>query len=126
MKIGIFGGSFNPPHNGHVNSLTTVQKKMGFDLIHINTKGRSFTQTHQTQQSRINSLALYKVWKDWIILFTNILIHIRLPAMCHQMLNLPMIFQRLLMPGGQGKINRLAFLKWMAFYKVISMHIIQI
>ncbi len=35
MKIGIFGGSFNPPHNGHVNSLTTVQKKMGFDHIHI-------------------------------------------------------------------------------------------
>lgn len=34
-KIGIFGGSFNPPHNGHVNSLTTVQKKMGFDLVHI-------------------------------------------------------------------------------------------
>ena len=35
MKIGIFGGSFNPPHNGHVNSLTTVQKKMGFDKIYI-------------------------------------------------------------------------------------------
>lgn len=35
MKVGIFGGSFNPPHNGHVNSLTTVQKKMGFDVIHI-------------------------------------------------------------------------------------------
>jgi nicotinate-nucleotide adenylyltransferase len=35
MKIGIFGGSFNPPHNGHVNSLTTVQKKMGFDQIQI-------------------------------------------------------------------------------------------
>ncbi len=35
MKIGIFGGSFNPPHNGHVNSITTVQKKMGFDKIHI-------------------------------------------------------------------------------------------
>ena len=35
MKIGIFGGSFNPPHNGHVNSLTTVQKKMGFDQVLI-------------------------------------------------------------------------------------------
>lgn len=34
-KIGIFGGSFNPPHNGHVNSIVTVQKKMGFDQIHI-------------------------------------------------------------------------------------------
>lgn len=35
MKVGIFGGSFSPPHNGHVNSVTTVQKKMGFDKIHI-------------------------------------------------------------------------------------------
>ncbi len=35
MKIGIFGGSFNPPHNGHLNSITTVQRKMGFDKIHI-------------------------------------------------------------------------------------------
>lgn len=35
MKIGIFGGSFNPPHLGHINSLTTVQKKMGFDLVHV-------------------------------------------------------------------------------------------
>lgn len=35
MKIGIFGGSFNPPHMGHINSLNTVLKKAGLDRIHI-------------------------------------------------------------------------------------------
>jgi nicotinate-nucleotide adenylyltransferase len=34
-KIGIFGGSFNPPHIGHVNVAITVQKKLGLDLVHI-------------------------------------------------------------------------------------------
>jgi nicotinate-nucleotide adenylyltransferase len=34
-KIGIFGGSFNPPHIGHINVVTTVQKKLGLDRIHI-------------------------------------------------------------------------------------------
>lgn len=35
MRIGIFGGSFNPPHNGHLNSLQTVLKKAGLDRIHV-------------------------------------------------------------------------------------------
>lgn len=34
-KIGIFGGSFNPPHLGHVNAVTTVVKKIGLDRVHI-------------------------------------------------------------------------------------------
>jgi nicotinate-nucleotide adenylyltransferase len=35
MRIGIFGGTFNPPHMGHINSLITVQKKAGLDRIHV-------------------------------------------------------------------------------------------
>lgn len=35
MKIGLFGGSFNPPHNGHLNSLQTVLKKLGLDKIYV-------------------------------------------------------------------------------------------
>jgi nicotinate-nucleotide adenylyltransferase len=35
MRVGIFGGSFNPPHMGHLNSLVTVQKKAGLDKIHV-------------------------------------------------------------------------------------------
>lgn len=34
-KIGIFGGSFNPPHLGHVNAVTTVVKKIGLDKVFI-------------------------------------------------------------------------------------------
>jgi nicotinate-nucleotide adenylyltransferase len=35
MRVGIFGGSFNPPHMGHINSLITVQKKAGLDKVHV-------------------------------------------------------------------------------------------
>lgn len=35
MKIGLFGGTFNPPHLGHINSIETVRRKMGLDKVFI-------------------------------------------------------------------------------------------
>lgn len=35
MKVGIFGGGFNPPHMGHISCLTSVQKKAGLDKIFV-------------------------------------------------------------------------------------------
>lgn len=35
MRVGIFGGSFNPPHMGHLNSLQTVLRKTGLDQIRV-------------------------------------------------------------------------------------------
>ena len=35
MKIGIYGGSFNPVHNGHVNAAKTFQEELGLDTVLI-------------------------------------------------------------------------------------------
>ena len=33
MKIGLFGGTFNPPHNTHVNIVTTAREQLGLDKL---------------------------------------------------------------------------------------------
>ena len=33
MKIGIFGGTFNPPHNTHVNIVKTAKQQLGLDKL---------------------------------------------------------------------------------------------
>ncbi len=35
MRVGIFGGTLNPPHMGHLGSLQTVLKKAGLDEIRV-------------------------------------------------------------------------------------------
>jgi nicotinate-nucleotide adenylyltransferase len=35
MKIGIFGGTFNPPHMGHLSSLQDVKKKVGLEKVFV-------------------------------------------------------------------------------------------
>ena len=33
MKIGVLGGSFDPPHKGHLKMAATAEKKLGLDLV---------------------------------------------------------------------------------------------
>jgi len=41
FKIGIFGGSFNPPHNGHVNIAVQAKEELGLDKMLIMPTGTS-------------------------------------------------------------------------------------
>lgn len=41
MKIGIFGGSFNPPHLGHINCAQTILKLAGLNQIRIMVSNQS-------------------------------------------------------------------------------------
>ena len=40
-KIGLFGGSFNPIHKGHINLLISVREKLGLDRIILIPSGTS-------------------------------------------------------------------------------------
>lgn len=33
MKIGVLGGSFDPPHKGHLKMAATAEKQLGLDLV---------------------------------------------------------------------------------------------
>ncbi|MCB0341085.1 MAG: nicotinate (nicotinamide) nucleotide adenylyltransferase [Pseudobdellovibrionaceae bacterium] len=35
QRIGLFGGTFNPLHNGHVNSIETVYEKLNLDHLYV-------------------------------------------------------------------------------------------
>ena len=35
MRVGIYGGSFNPPHLGHLNAIQSVAKKAGLQKVHV-------------------------------------------------------------------------------------------
>lgn len=49
MKIGVFGGSFNPPHMGHVLAVTTIANKMGLDRVYITPSFKSPLKKMQTE-----------------------------------------------------------------------------
>ncbi|HRO68669.1 MAG TPA: nicotinate (nicotinamide) nucleotide adenylyltransferase [Pseudobdellovibrionaceae bacterium] len=72
MRIGIFGGSFNPPHMGHLNSLETVLKKAGLDRIHVlpNSKNPLKVQVEgpkPEQRLEMVRLALESYGKNFVV-----------------------------------------------------------
>jgi len=48
MKIGIFGGSFNPPHSGHLNAVSSVARKMGLDKVIVIPSNQNPLKTDET------------------------------------------------------------------------------
>ena len=64
-RIGIMGGSFNPPHFGHINSLLTVQKKFQLDLVYVVPAFQSPLASHIKEASPFQRLEMLKrAFKD--------------------------------------------------------------
>jgi len=61
VKIGIFGGSFNPVHNGHIRLALLYKEKLNLDLILVipaNIPPHKSSQNLVSAQDRINMLNL--------------------------------------------------------------------
>lgn len=68
MKIAVFGGSFNPVHNGHVNLAETVHKTLGYDRIVFVPAFRSpFKELPEgaSNEDRIAMLKLALEGREW-------------------------------------------------------------
>jgi len=61
MKKAIFGGSFNPVHNGHINSVKTVQQKMAMDEVIIVPTFRSPLKPYITEVTPQERMEMLKI-----------------------------------------------------------------
>lgn len=70
MKVGVFGGTFNPPHNTHVNIARQATEQIGLDLLLVTPCGippHKFSDTDKLTRLRLSELAFggianAKVW----------------------------------------------------------------
>ncbi|MCI8611685.1 MAG: nicotinate (nicotinamide) nucleotide adenylyltransferase [Clostridiales bacterium] len=61
MKIGLFGGTFSPPHNGHVHFAKLFMEKIGLDLLYVipaGTPPHKETDPWGTEQARLDMARL--------------------------------------------------------------------
>lgn len=72
MKIGIFGGTFNPIHIGHINILKDIKKKLKLDVIYIIptyiTPDKKFVVERISPKHRFNmvKLAVNETNLEWL------------------------------------------------------------
>ncbi len=62
MKIGIFGGTFNPPHTGHIEAARAASEKLGLDKLLLMPDGqpphKRLPENSPTAEDRLNMLSI--------------------------------------------------------------------
>ncbi len=72
MKIGIFGGTFNPIHNGHINMITKVKERLNLDLVYFvpsyRTPDKQFEveQIEPTHRLEMAKIAVRSTKLNWL------------------------------------------------------------
>ncbi len=72
MKIGIFGGTFSPIHNGHLNIAKNVKKKLDLDVVFIiptyKTPDKKFSVENITPKDRykMTKIAVKEMNEKWL------------------------------------------------------------
>lgn len=61
MKIGIYGGSFNPVHNGHIHLALTAVRELGLDKVYLVPSGISPHRSSDEYVSGEDRLAMLKL-----------------------------------------------------------------
>ena len=72
MRVGVFGGTFNPPHMGHLSSLQEVLKKSGLGKIHVVPAATNPLKTplegpSPEQRLQMTKLAVESWGKDFVV-----------------------------------------------------------
>ncbi|MEY2635149.1 MAG: hypothetical protein RIS75_1089 [Actinomycetota bacterium] len=69
MRIGVFGGSFDPPHLGHVAVATAAQEHANLDLVLFVPAGQQWQKQHfASAELRAHMLSLLiRQHTDWLI-----------------------------------------------------------
>lgn len=76
MRLGVFGGSFDPPHNGHLALCLLAREKLGLDRLVISVSKNPFkspsdaSDAHRKHMTRLladelNSTGEYAEVSDW-------------------------------------------------------------
>lgn len=60
MRIGIYGGTFDPPHNGHINACKTFLDSVELDILYVIPV---YTPPHKQQKSDTDALARLEMSK---------------------------------------------------------------
>lgn len=72
-KLGLMFGSYNPPHQGHVNTAATAKEEQGLDLVYMIPVAKSPFKTGQLQATFNDKVNMCKILSEmhssWLSVF---------------------------------------------------------
>ena len=65
MRIGIYGGAFDPPHNAHLGLARAAVEQLGLDILYVIPTGQPWMKQRRLTAAE-HRLAMARLWVDTI------------------------------------------------------------